>query len=136
LRLLAFSEQPIERELITGGRVSLKPVGRGRSLRADFGPLSTVALVSKLSMLHRDQLDAVASAVASTSRQVAASPGVALAGSLAGTAIESAHGPDFAAATHVFFRVSAGLGMAWQSSCRAFLGQQAGNRGNSSTSAA
>ncbi|MEI9953586.1 MAG: MFS transporter [Pseudomonadota bacterium] len=53
-----------------------------------------------------------ASAVASTSRQVGASLGVALAGSLAGTGIESAHTPDFAAATHVFFWVSAGLGMA------------------------
>jgi MFS family permease len=54
----------------------------------------------------------IASAVASTSRQVGASLGVALAGSLAGTGIESANGPDFAAATHVFFWVSAGLGMA------------------------
>ena len=54
----------------------------------------------------------VASAVASTSRQVGASLGVALAGSLAGAGIESAHRLDFAAATHVFFYVSAGLGVA------------------------
>jgi MFS family permease len=52
----------------------------------------------------------LASAVASTSRQVGASLGVALAGSLAGAGIESAHRPDFAAATHVVFWVIAGLG--------------------------
>jgi len=54
----------------------------------------------------------IASAVATTSRQVGASLGVALAGSLAGTGIEAANTPDFAAATHVFFWVSAGLGTA------------------------
>src|SRR5450432_2547539 len=54
----------------------------------------------------------IASAVASTSRQVGASLGVALAGSLAGAGIESAYQPGFAAATHAFFWVSAGLGMA------------------------
>jgi EmrB/QacA subfamily drug resistance transporter len=54
----------------------------------------------------------IASAVATTSRQVGALLGVALAGSLAGTGIESADHPGFAAATHVFFWVSAGLGMA------------------------
>src|SRR6478752_7308281 len=54
----------------------------------------------------------LASAVASTSRQVGASLGVALAGALAGTGIETAHRPDFAAATHGFFWVSAGLGVA------------------------
>jgi hypothetical protein len=54
----------------------------------------------------------IASAVASTSRQVGASLGVALAGSLAGAGIESARRTDFAAATHVFFWVSTGLGMA------------------------
>src|SRR6185369_8173783 len=47
----------------------------------------------------------LASAVASTSRQVGASLGVALAGALAGTGIESARHPDFAAATHVVFWV-------------------------------
>jgi EmrB/QacA subfamily drug resistance transporter len=54
----------------------------------------------------------IASAVATTSRQVGASLGVALAGSLAGTGLESASSRHFAAATHVFFWVSAGLGMA------------------------
>jgi len=54
----------------------------------------------------------IASAVASTSRQVGASLGVALAGSLAGAGFESAYRPGFAAATHVFFWVSAGLGVA------------------------
>ncbi|MEO8903124.1 MAG: MFS transporter [Polyangiaceae bacterium] len=54
----------------------------------------------------------LASAVASTSRQVGASLGVALAGSLAGTGIESAHRPDFAAATHVVFWIITGLGVA------------------------
>jgi EmrB/QacA subfamily drug resistance transporter len=53
----------------------------------------------------------LASAVASTSRQVGASLGVALAGSLAGTGIESAHRSSFAAATHLFFGVSAALGL-------------------------
>lgn len=53
----------------------------------------------------------LASAVASTSRQVGASLGVALAGALAGTGIESAHRPDFAAATHPVFWVISGLGV-------------------------
>jgi hypothetical protein len=52
----------------------------------------------------------LASAVASTSRQVGASLGVALAGSLAGDGHESATVSDFATATHAFFWVSAGLG--------------------------
>jgi len=52
----------------------------------------------------------LASAVASTSRQVGASLGVALAGSLAGDGLESATVSDFATATHAFFWVSAGLG--------------------------
>lgn len=54
----------------------------------------------------------IASAVATTSRQVGASLGVALAGSLAGAGLEATHQPDFSAATHTFFWVSAGLGMA------------------------
>jgi len=54
----------------------------------------------------------IASAVATTSRQIGASLGVALAGSLAGTGIEAAHRAGFAAATHGFFWVSAGLGLA------------------------
>jgi EmrB/QacA subfamily drug resistance transporter len=54
----------------------------------------------------------IASAVATTSRQVGASLGVALAGSLAGAGLESARRTDLAAATHVFFWVSAALGLA------------------------
>ncbi|HET7539076.1 MAG TPA: MFS transporter [Polyangiaceae bacterium] len=54
----------------------------------------------------------LASAVASTSRQVGASLGVALAGALAGTGFESARQSDFASATHVFFWVATGLGTA------------------------
>ena len=54
----------------------------------------------------------IASAVATTSRQAGASLGVALAGSLAGAGIESAYQPGFAVATHAFFRLSAGLGIA------------------------
>lgn len=55
---------------------------------------------------------ALASAVTSTSRQVGASLGVALAGSLAKAGIESAHRPDFADATHLVFWVIAGFGAA------------------------
>jgi MFS family permease len=55
---------------------------------------------------------ALASAVTSTSRQVGASLGVALAGSLAGAGIEAAHQPGFAEATHVVFWVIVGLGSA------------------------
>jgi EmrB/QacA subfamily drug resistance transporter len=53
----------------------------------------------------------LASAVASTSRQVGASLGVALAGALAGTGIESARLPDFPTATHLVFWVFAGFGV-------------------------
>jgi EmrB/QacA subfamily drug resistance transporter len=55
---------------------------------------------------------ALASAVASTSRQVGASLGVALAGSLASAGIDAVHQPAFASATHVVFWVIAGLGAA------------------------
>jgi MFS family permease len=55
---------------------------------------------------------ALAAAVTSTSRQVGASLGVALAGSLAKAGIESAHRPDFADATHVVFWMIAGFGAA------------------------
>jgi len=54
----------------------------------------------------------LAAAVTSTSRQVGASLGVALAGSLAGAGIESANRPDFAEATHVVFWLIAGFGAA------------------------
>lgn len=54
----------------------------------------------------------LAAAVASTSRQVGASLGVALAGSLAGGGIEAAHRADFAESTHVVFWVIAAYGAA------------------------
>jgi len=53
----------------------------------------------------------LASAVASTSRQVGASLGVAFAGSLAGGGIEAAHRADFAESTHVVFWVIATYGV-------------------------
>jgi hypothetical protein len=54
----------------------------------------------------------LASAVASTSRQVGASLGVALAGSVAGKGIDAVHGPDFARATHAVFWLTATYGVA------------------------
>ncbi len=54
----------------------------------------------------------LAAAVASTSRQVGASLGVALAGALAGAGIESAHRADFAESTHLVFWVTAAYGVA------------------------
>ena len=57
-----------------------------------------------------DEQLALASAVASTSRQVGASLGVALAGSLCNAGLEAAHQPAFASATHVVFWVMVGLG--------------------------
>jgi EmrB/QacA subfamily drug resistance transporter len=54
----------------------------------------------------------LASAVASTSRQVGASLGVALAGSLAGGGIEAAHTANFAESTHPVFWVIAAFGIA------------------------
>ena len=54
----------------------------------------------------------LASAVASTSRQVGASLGVAIAGSLAGGGIAAAHRADFAESTHGVFWLTAGYGVA------------------------
>jgi Na+/melibiose symporter-like transporter len=54
----------------------------------------------------------LASAVASTSRQVGASLGVALAGSLAGQGIEAAHQSGFAESTHAVFGLIAAFGVA------------------------
>jgi len=79
----------------------------GVGLGAVNAPITNTA-VSGMPRSHAG----LASAVASTSRQVGASLGVALAGALAGTGLETAHQPNFASATHLFFRVSAGLGMA------------------------
>jgi predicted MFS family arabinose efflux permease len=54
----------------------------------------------------------LASAVASTSRQVGTSLGVALAGALAGGGIDAAHRADFAESTHRVFWLIAGYGLA------------------------
>jgi EmrB/QacA subfamily drug resistance transporter len=54
----------------------------------------------------------LAAALASTSRQVGTSLGVALAGSLAGAGIESAHNPNFAESTHIVFYLCAACGLA------------------------
>ncbi len=53
----------------------------------------------------------VAAAVASTSRQVGATLGVAVLGSLAGSAVASSLGPKFASATHVSWWLIVGLGV-------------------------
>jgi EmrB/QacA subfamily drug resistance transporter len=53
----------------------------------------------------------LAAAVASTSRQVGASLGVAIAGSIAGGGERAARGPDFAAATHPVWWLVAGYGV-------------------------
>jgi EmrB/QacA subfamily drug resistance transporter len=79
----------------------------GVGLGAVNAPITNTAV----SGMPRSQAG-LAAAVTSTSRQVGASLGVALAGSLAGAGIESAHRPDFADATHVVFWVIAGFGAA------------------------
>jgi MFS family permease len=68
-------------------------------------PITTAAV----SGMPRDRAGA-ASAVASTSRQVGVSIGVALCGSLAGVAVAAPHA-DFAAAAIPLWLVSAGLGL-------------------------
>lgn len=79
----------------------------GVGLGAVNAPITNAA-VSGMPRSHAG----VASAVASTSRQVGALLGVALAGSLAGAGIDATGGADFAAATRGFFWLSAGLGLA------------------------
>jgi EmrB/QacA subfamily drug resistance transporter len=54
----------------------------------------------------------VAAATASTSRQIGASLGVAIAGTLAGNGIHVAHSATFAASTHPVFWLTAGYGCA------------------------
>jgi hypothetical protein len=54
----------------------------------------------------------LAAAVASTSRQVGASLGVAIAGSIAGGGISAAHAPGFSASTHVVWWLVMGYGLA------------------------
>ena len=75
------------------------------------GAISAPITNTAVSGMPRSQAG-LAAAVTSTSRQVGASLGVALAGSLAGAGIESAHRPDFAAATHIVFWIIAGFGAA------------------------
>ena len=79
----------------------------GVGLGAVNAPITNTAV----SAMPRSQA-AVASAVASTSRQVGASLGVAIAGSLANGGATSAPGSAFATSTHVAFWVIAGLGAA------------------------
>jgi len=79
----------------------------GVGLGAVNAPITNTAV----SGMPRSQA-ALASAVTSTSRQVGASLGVALAGSLAHAGIESAHRPDFAQATRIVFWVIVGFGAA------------------------
>jgi EmrB/QacA subfamily drug resistance transporter len=76
-----------------------------------LGTINAPITNTAVSGMPRSQA-ALASAVASTSRQVGASLGVALAGSLAKAGIDSAHHPDFADATHIVFWVIAGFGAA------------------------
>ncbi len=79
----------------------------GVGLGSIGAPVNTAAV----SGMPRSQA-ALASAVASTSRQVGASLGVALAGSLAGSGIEVARHASLAASTHAVFWVIVALGVA------------------------
>jgi EmrB/QacA subfamily drug resistance transporter len=54
----------------------------------------------------------IAAGIASTSRQVGASLGVALAGTIAGGGIRAAHSPEFAASTHPVWWLVTGYGVA------------------------
>lgn len=76
-----------------------------------MGTVNTPITNTAVSGMPRSQA-ALAAAVTSTSRQVGASLGVALAGSLAKAGIEAAHRPDFADATHIVFWVFTGFGVA------------------------
>jgi EmrB/QacA subfamily drug resistance transporter len=76
-----------------------------------IGSINAPITNSAVSGMPRSQAG-LASAVASTSRQVGASLGVALAGSLAGGGIEAAHRADFAESTHPVFWVIAAFGVA------------------------
>ncbi|CAN5557226.1 MFS transporter [soil metagenome] len=79
----------------------------GVGLGSIGAPVNTTAI----SGMPRSQAG-LAAAVASTSRQVGASFGVALAGSLAGGGIESAHRAHLAASTHPVFWLIAAIGVA------------------------
>ncbi len=79
----------------------------GVGLGSIGAPVNTTAV----SGMPRSQAG-LAAAVASTSRQVGASLGVALAGSLAGGGIEAAHRADLAESTHPVFWVIVAFGLA------------------------
>jgi predicted MFS family arabinose efflux permease len=89
--------------LVLGAAYAVFGVGLG-SINA---PITNTAV----SAMPRSQAG-LASAVATTSRQVGASLGVALAGSLAGGGIEAAHRADFAESTHIVFWVIVAYGAA------------------------
>jgi EmrB/QacA subfamily drug resistance transporter len=76
-----------------------------------LGSINAPITNSAVSGMPRSQAG-IASAVASTSRQVGASLGIALAGSLAGGGIDAAHRTDFAESTHRVFWVIAAYGVA------------------------
>jgi EmrB/QacA subfamily drug resistance transporter len=76
-----------------------------------MGSINTPITNAAVSGMPRSQAG-LASAVASTSRQVGASLGVAVAGSLAGGGIEAAQRADFAESTHLVFGVIAAYGLA------------------------
>jgi len=78
----------------------------GVGLGSIGAPVNTTAV----SGMPRSQAG-LAAAVASTSRQVGAARGVALAGSLAGGGIESAHRANLAASTHPVFWLIAAFGV-------------------------
>jgi len=75
-----------------------------------MGSINAPITNSAVSGMPRSQAG-IASAVASTSRQVGASLGVAVAGSLAGSGIEVAHRADFAQSTHRVFWITAAYGV-------------------------
>jgi len=75
-----------------------------------MGSINAPITNSAVSGMPRSQAG-IASAVASTSRQVGASLGVALAGSLAGSGIDAAHRVDFAESTHRVFGLTAAYGL-------------------------
>jgi EmrB/QacA subfamily drug resistance transporter len=76
-----------------------------------LGSINTPITNTAVSGMPRSQAG-LAAAVASTSRQVGASLGVALAGSLAGSGIDGAHRADFAESTHRVFWLIAAYGVA------------------------
>jgi EmrB/QacA subfamily drug resistance transporter len=78
-------------------------------LGVGLGTINAPITNTAVSGMPRSQAG-LASAVASTSRQVGASLGVALAGSVAGSGIASAHSADFSAATHGVFWIIAAFG--------------------------